>query len=228
MSWSPLWISLQTAMTTIFIVFFMGVLTAWWVVKQKNEKVKILTDGILTLPLVLPPTVVGFLLLYLLGNNRILGRFFIEKLGVQIAFTWLATVITAVVVSFPLMYRTAKGALEQVDEGLWLAGRSLGMSEWRILWRIILPNALPGLVAGGVLAFARALGEFGATAMLAGNILGKTRTLPLAIYSEVAGGDMEAAGWYASVIIVLCFLMIICLNLYLHRCRKRENRRNHA
>lgn len=228
MNWSPLWISLQTAITTIFIVFFIGVLTAWWVVKQKSEAVKIFADGILTLPLVLPPTVVGFLLLYILGNNRVVGRFFIEQLGVQIAFTWFATVITATVVAFPLMYRAAKGALEQVDEGLWLAGRSLAMPEWRIFWRIILPNALPGLVSGGVLAFARALGEFGATAMLAGNILGRTRTLPLAIYSEVAAGDMEAAGGYAFVIIVICFAMIIALNLYLYKVRKKENRRNHA
>ena len=225
-NWSPFWISLQTAITTIIIVFFLGVLAAWWIIRQKNESLKILADGILTLPLVLPPTVVGFLLLFLLGNNRVVGRFFIEHLGVQIAFTWQATVITATVVSFPLMYRSARAALEQIDHGLWLAGRSLGMPEWMIFWRIILPNALPGLISGGVLAFARALGEFGATAMLAGNILGRTRTLPLAIYSEVAGGDMETAGYYAIVIIVLCFSMVILLNWYLYRCRKRENRRN--
>ena len=223
-NWSPLWISLQTAITTIIIVFFLGTLTAWWVLQQKSEVVKIIADGIFTLPLVLPPTVVGFLLLYILGSNRLVGRFFVEQFGLQIAFTWIATVITATVVSFPLMYKSAKAALEQIDSDLWLAGRSLGMTDWMIFWRIILPNALPGLVSGGVLSFARALGEFGATAMLAGNILGRTRTLPLAIYSEVAGGDMESAGWYASVIIVICFIMIIALNWYLHKCRKREHR----
>lgn len=223
-NWSPLWISLQTAITTIIIVFFLGTLTAWWVLQQKSEVVKIIADGIFTLPLVLPPTVVGFLLLYILGTNRLVGRFFVEQFGLQIAFTWIATVITATVVSFPLMYKSAKAALEQIDPGLWLTGRSLGMTDWMIFWRIILPNALPGLVSGGVLSFARALGEFGATAMLAGNILGRTRTLPLAIYSEVAGGDMESAGWYASVIIVICFIMIIALNWYLHKCRKREHR----
>ena len=223
-NWSPLWISLQTAITTIIIVFFLGTLTAWWVLQQKSEVVKIIADGIFTLPLVLPPTVVGFLLLYILGSNRLVGRFFVEQFGLQIAFTWIATVITATVVSFPLMYKSAKAALEQIDPSLWLAGRSLGMADWMIFWRIILPNALPGLVSGGVLSFARALGEFGATAMLAGNILGRTRTLPLAIYSEVAGGDMESAGWYASVIIVICFIMIIALNWYLHKCRKREHR----
>ena len=223
-NWSPLWISLQTAITTIIIVFFLGTLTAWWVLQQKSEVVKIIADGIFTLPLVLPPTVVGFLLLYILGSKRLVGRFFVEQFGLQIAFTWIATVITATVVSFPLMYKSAKAALEQIDPGLWLAGRSLGMTDWMIFWRIILPNALPGLVSGGVLSFARALGEFGATAMLAGNILGRTRTLPLAIYSEVAGGDMESAGWYASVIIVICFIMIIALNWYLHKCRQREHR----
>lgn len=223
-NWSPLWISLQTAITTIIIVSVLGVFTAWWIIRQKNEAVKILADGIFTLPLVLPPTVVGFLLLFLFGNNRLIGRFFIEQLGTQIAFTWTATVITATVIAFPLMYRAAKGALEQVDNGLWLAGRSLGMSEWRIFWRIILPNALPGLIAGGVLSFARALGEFGATVMLAGNIMGRTRTLPLAIYSEVAGGDMETAGYYATAIILICFVMIAALNIYLYKCKKRENR----
>lgn len=222
--WSPLWISLQTAVTTIIIVFFLGVLAAWWVIRQKNEALKIFVEGIFTLPLVLPPTVVGFVLLMLLGNNRLLGRFFVEQLGVQLAFTWLATVITATVMSFPLMYKSAKAALEQVDSGLWLAGRSLGMSEGLLFRRIILPNALPGLIAGGILAFARALGEFGATAMLAGNIIGKTRTLPLAIYSEVVGGDMESAGWYALVVILLCFFMLVTLNVYLYKCRKRENR----
>ena len=223
-NWSPLWISLQTAITTIIIVFFLGTLTAWWVLQQKSEVVKIIADGIFTLPLVLPPTVVGFLLLYILGSNRLVGRFFVEQFGLQIAFTWIATVITATVVSFPLMYKSAKAALDQIDPSLWLTGRSLGMTDWMIFWRIILPNALPGLVSGGVLSFARALGEFGATAMLAGNILGRTRTLPLAIYSEVAGGDMESAGWYASVIIVICFIMIITLNWYLHKCRQREHR----
>ena len=222
--WSPLWISLQTAVTTIIIVFFLGVLAAWWVIRQKNEALKIFVEGIFTLPLVLPPTVVGFVLLMLLGNNRLVGRFFVEQLGVQLAFTWLATVITATVMSFPLMYKSAKAALEQVDSGLWLAGRSLGMSEGLLFRRIILPNALSGLIAGGILAFARALGEFGATAMLAGNIMGKTRTLPLAIYSEVVGGDMESAGWYALVVILLCFFMLVTLNVYLYKCRKRENR----
>lgn len=112
-NWSPLWISLQTAIVTIMIVSVLGVFTAWWIIRQKNEAVKIIADGIFTLPLVLPPTVVGFLLLFTLGNNRLIGRFFVEKLGVQIAFTWTATVITASVVAFPLMYRAAKGALSQ-------------------------------------------------------------------------------------------------------------------
>ena len=190
---SPLWISLETAAATIAIVFFFGVLAAWWVERMHSESAKILIDGLFTLPMVLPPTVAGFFLLVIFGNNRLVGRFFIDTFGVQIAFNWIATVLAAGVISFPLMYRSARGALVQVDKGIMEAGRSLGMTEWRIFWRLHLPNALPGIIAGGLLAFARGLGEFGATAMLAGNIAGKTRTLPLAVYSAVAAGDFDSA-----------------------------------
>lgn len=218
---SPLWISLETAAATIAIVFVLGVVAAWWVERLSSEKAKILIDGIFTLPMVLPPTVAGFFLLVIFGNNRLVGRFFIDRFGVQIAFSWLATVLAAAVISFPLMYRSARGALMQVDKGIMEAGRSLGMTEWRIFWRLHLPNAFPGIIAGGLLAFARGLGEFGATAMLAGNIAGKTRTLPLAVYSAVAAGDFDSAGVYVLIIVTICLAVVIGLNYYQHYMKKR-------
>ncbi len=222
LDFSPVWISLQTAAATMVIVFFAGILTAWWVVSRKNEATKIIADGVLTVPLVLPPTVAGFFLLYLFGNNRILGSFFIENFGVQIAFSWLATVLAAAVIAFPLMYRSARAAFEQVDVELLQAGRTLGMSEKSIFLWVLLPNALPGIVSGGVLSFARGLGEFGATAMIAGNIAGKTRTLPLAVYSSVAAGEMDTAFVYVAIILAVCLLMVIGMNWYLYRCKKQQ------
>ena len=219
---SPIWISLKTAIVTIFLVFFLGVLAAWWVVRRKNEVSKIFVDGILSLPLVLPPTVTGFFLLYVFGNNRAVGQFFSQQLGVQIAFSWVATVLAAAVISFPLMYRSARGAFEQVDVELLQAGRTLGMSEWSIFRKVLLPNALPGIISGGVLAFARGLGEFGATAMIAGNIAGKTRTLPLAVYSSVVSGEMGEAAYYVAIVVALCLVMVVGLNWYLYLCKKRQ------
>ena len=219
---SPIWISLKTAIVTILIVFFLGILAAWWVVRRKNEVSKIFVDGILSLPLVLPPTVTGFFLLYVFGNNRAVGQFFSQELSVQIAFSWVATVLAAAVISFPLMYRSARGAFEQVDVELLQAGRTLGMSEWSIFRKVLLPNALPGIISGGVLAFARGLGEFGATAMIAGNIAGKTRTLPLAVYSSVVSGEMGEAAYYVAIVVALCLVMVVGLNWYLYLCKKRQ------
>ena len=219
---SPTWISLKTAIVTIAIVFFLGILAAWWVVRRENELSKIFVDGILSLPLVLPPTVTGFFLLYVFGNNRVVGQFFNQQFGVQIAFSWVATVLAAAVISFPLMYRSARGAFEQVDVELLQAGRTLGMSEWSIFRKVLLPNALPGIVSGGVLAFARGLGEFGATAMIAGNIAGKTRTLPLAVYSSVVSGEMSEAAYYVAIVVVICLAMVVGLNWYLYLCKKRQ------
>ena len=204
MDYSPIWISLKTASVSIVITFFLGILVAKWVVNIRHEKLKMILDGILTLPMVLPPTVVGFFLLYLFGVRRPVGMF----------FSWSATVIAAVVISFPLMYRSARGAFEQVDQNLIYAARTLGMREGKIFWRVIMPMALPGVASGGVLAFARGLGEFGATAMIAGNIAGQTRTLPLAIYSEVAAGNMEGAYDYVLIIVCISLLVIFCLNWF--------------
>lgn len=212
MDFSPILISLKTAGAAIFITFFLGIAAAKGVIAIRKEKIRMLLDGILTLPLVLPPTVAGFFLLYLFGVRRPIGQFFLEYFGVKIAFSWAATVLAAVVISFPLMYRSARGAFEQVDENLIYAGQTLGLSEWTIFWRITMPGALPGILSGGVLAFTRGLGEFGATAMIAGNIAGKTRTLPLAIYSEVAAGNMEGAGVYVWIIVAMSLLIVGVMN----------------
>lgn len=220
--WSPLWISLHTAAATITIVFFIGVIIAWWVERLQSQSLKIFADAVITLPMVLPPTVAGFFLLYFFGNNRFLGQLIYQLTGIKIAFSWLATVLAAAVISLPLMYRSARGALSQVDKGMLEAARSLGMTEWRIFWRIHLPNALPGIIAGGLLAFARGLGEFGATAMIAGNIAGRTRTLPLAVYSAVAAGNWDAAGWYVAVIVGICLLVVIGLNVYLYKTKQQQ------
>lgn len=220
--WSPLWISLRTAAATIVIVFFIGVIIAWWVERLQSQSLKIFADAVITLPMVLPPTVAGFFFLYFFGNNRFLGQLIYQMTGIKIAFSWLATVLAAAVISLPLMYRSARGALSQVDKGMLEAARSLGMAEWRIFWRIHLPNALPGIIAGGLLAFARGLGEFGATAMIAGNIAGRTRTLPLAVYSAVAAGDWDAAGWYVAVIVGICLLVVIGLNVYLYKTKQQQ------
>lgn len=208
----PVIISLKTAGVSIAVTFFLGILAAWMVISMKNDWWKGVVDALFTLPLVLPPTVAGFFLLYLFGVKRPLGRFFIDYFGVKIVFSWGATVIAAVVMSFPLMYRSARGAFEQVDPDLCSAARTLGMSEWAIFRRIIFANAHPGIVSGGVLAFARGMGEFGATAMLAGNIAGKTRTLPMAVYSEVAAGNMDQAYSYVLVITAIAFFSVILIN----------------
>lgn len=220
MELSPILISMRTASVAIALTFLLGLFVARWIVRMKSEKAKMILDGILTLPLVLPPTVVGFFLLIVFGVNRPIGRFLLDFLGVKIVFSWEATVIAAVVISFPLMYRSARGAFEQVDQNLILAARTLGMSEKRIFWKIVLPLALPGVASGTILAFARGLGEFGATAMIAGNIAGVTRTLPLAIYSEVAAGNMQSAAYYVIVVLAISFVVVVSTNYFTIRERK--------
>ena len=211
---SPLIISLRTATLSIIVTFFLGVAAAQLVYRLKSKTMKTILDGLFTLPLVLPPTVAGFFLLYIFGMRRPIGKFFIEYFAVKVAFSWGATVLAAVVISFPLMYRSARGAFEQVDPDVLSAGRTIGMSEWKIFWKVRLPIAWPGVISGAVLAFARGLGEFGATAMIAGNIKGKTRTLPLAVYSAVASGNMKEAGKYVAVLVCISFIVVICMNYF--------------
>lgn len=224
MDLSPVLISLKTASLAIAITFLLGIAAAKGVSIVKNTAGRMVLDVILTLPLVLPPTVAGFYLLYIWGVNRPLGKFLLEFFGIKVPFSWEATVIAAVVISFPLMYRSARGAFEQVPSNLLDAARTLGMSEGQIFWKILLPNARPGLVSGGVLAFARGLGEFGATAMIAGNISGRTRTLPLAVYSEVAAGNMDKAYQYVLILVVISFITVLLINYFTElQYRYRKN-----
>ncbi|ELS00741.1 molybdate ABC transporter, permease protein [Xenococcus sp. PCC 7305] len=206
----PIWISLKTATTATIITFFFGIIAAWWMLNYQGKS-KGLIEGALTAPLVLPPTVVGFLLLLILGKNGFIGQL-LDNFGITVIFSWYATVIASTVVAFPLMYKTALGAFRQIDSNLLACARTLGASEWTVFWRIILPLAKPGLIAGTLLAFARALGEFGATLMLAGSIPGRTETIPIAIFFAVEGGEMDRA--LLLVIIMLAISLGVIMATY--------------
>jgi molybdate transport system permease protein len=210
---SPLVISLATTCTATAATFFIGMFAARKM-QDVRGSLRAWIDGVLTLPLVLPPTVVGFFLLLMLGRRSLIGHA-LEQIGITVVFSWPATVIAATVVAFPLMYRTTLGAFEQVNPTLLEAARTLGASEWTVFRRVLLPLAAPGVIAGTVLSFARAMGEFGATLMLAGNIPGRTQTMPIAIFSAVESGDMRVAVLWVSLIVVLSLAIIRLLNLQL-------------
>ncbi|HEY9822683.1 MAG TPA: molybdate ABC transporter permease subunit, partial [Candidatus Sericytochromatia bacterium] len=209
---SPLWISLKTALIATFFTFFIGIAAAYWILGYQG-KWKSLIEGIFVSPLILPPTVVGFLLLLLFGKNGLLGKLLLP-LNFSVVFTWYGAVLAATVVAFPLMYKTALGAFEQIDGNLLRVARTLGASEWTIFWRITLPLAMPGILAGTTLAFARALGEFGATLMLAGNIPGQTQTIPMAIYFAVEAGAMNEAWVWSMVIMGISLTAIVAANFW--------------
>lgn len=209
---SPLWISLKTAFAATVITFFIGIAAARWMAGYRGN-LRGLIDGLFNLPLVLPPTVVGFFLLLLFGRYGPVGRL-LFKLGTTLIFTWPATVIAASVVAFPLMYKTSRGAFEQIDNTLVNAARTLGVSEWRIFWKILLPLAWPGIAAATVLTFARSLGEFGATLMIAGNIPGKTQTLPVAVFFAAEGGDMDKALLWVLLIVGISLTVILLMNYW--------------
>ena len=211
-NWSPLWISLKTGAVSTVIAFFLGVFCARKIMKLKPGA-KAVLDGILTMPLVLPPTVAGFCLLLIFSLKRPFGSFLLEKFDIKVVQTWTGCVIAAAVIAFPLMYRNARAACENVVLNLIYAGRTLGMSEGRIFWKVIMPAAGPGIASGTVLAFARAIGEYGATSMLAGNILGKTRTVSVAIATETAAGNFDIAGFWVVVIILLSFVVVAAINI---------------
>ena len=172
-----------------------------------------LIDGVFTLPLILPPTVIGFFLLLICGKNGFVGKIFM-RFNKNIIFSWSATVIAATVVAFPMMYRTCRSAFEQIDKNMISAARTLGLSETKIFFKIAIPLAWPGIIGGLVLSFARALGEFGATLMIAGNIPGKTQTMPVAIFFAVEGGDMNKAMLWVLIIVAISFIMIFLLNYW--------------
>ncbi|HEY5563138.1 MAG TPA: molybdate ABC transporter permease subunit [Clostridiaceae bacterium] len=204
---SPLWISIKTAFTATFIVFFLGIAVAWFMSRYKG-KIRGLLDAIFTLPLVLPPTVVGFILLIIIGKNSPIGKG-LSHIGINIIFTWSATVIAATIVAFPLMYRTCLGAFGQIDINMLNAARTLGVSEWKLFWKVAVPLAWPGIASGTTLSFARALGEFGATLMVAGSIPGKTQTIPIAIYFAVESGENNAAIMWVSFIFIISLVVMV-------------------
>ena len=211
-NWSPLFISLKTGFVATIIAFFMGIFAASKVMRV-NQRVKWVLEGIFTLPLVLPPTVAGFFLLLLFSLKRPFGQYLYENFDIKLVQTWPGCVVAACVIAFPLMYRNTRAAFEQVDTQLIYAARTLGMSETKIFWKVIIPLAGPGIASGTILAFARALGEYGATSMLAGNILGKTRTIAVAIAAEVAAGNYDRAGFWVVIIMILSFAVIFLMNV---------------
>ncbi|HXO04429.1 MAG TPA: molybdate ABC transporter permease subunit [Candidatus Sulfotelmatobacter sp.] len=206
MDLSPLWISLATSVTATAITFVVGLAAAVWRERYTGAAMAVV-DGIFLLPLVLPPTVVGFLLLLLFGRHGPFGKLLL-RFGATIVFSWPATVIAAAVVAFPLMYLTSRAALEQVEPELLQAARTLGASDWRVFREIALPLAWPGVLAGTILSFARALGEFGATLMIAGNIPGRTETIPIAIYFAVEADEMQRAFTWCAIDIVISLALL--------------------
>lgn len=209
----PVYLSLRVAIISLSFVFALGILVAW-IMARRQFPAKTALEAFITLPLVLPPVVTGFVLLLLIGKSGPIGRVLTEYFHTQIIFTPAAAVLAAVVIAFPLMYQSAKAAFASIDPHLEDTARTLGAGELRIFFTITLPLALPGLVAGAVLSFARALGEFGATIMIAGNIPGKTQTIPLAIYFAAEGNDLQKAGIYVVIISLITFGAIYWLNTW--------------
>jgi len=218
---SPAWISIKVTLTATAIVFFLGLMIAW-LMSNYNGRWKGLIDGILTLPLVLPPTVAGFGILLLIGKNGPIGNF-LEIFGVNIIFSWYAAVIAAIVVAFPLMYKTTMGAFQQIDPNILSAARTLGASEVKVFWQVAVPVARPGIAAATALTFARCLGEFGATLMVAGSIPGKTETIPIAIYFATQGGEMQVALVWVLIIFAIS-LTVLVINNYWESHKKNQQR----
>ncbi|MCR5784023.1 MAG: molybdate ABC transporter permease subunit [Eubacterium sp.] len=212
LDYSPLFISLKTGIVATIISFFLGLFAARKVVKA-SPKVKAVADGILTLPMVLPPTVAGFFLLLIFSKRRPLGEFLFNEMGIKVVQTWLGCIIAATVIAFPLMYRNARAAFEQIDVNLIYAGRTLGMSDFKIFWRVVVPSAGPGIASGTILTFARALGEYGATSMLAGNIPHKTATISQKIAMVIQDGDYLTAGIWVAIVMIIAFIIIVIMNL---------------
>ena len=218
MDWYPLYNSLRIALISSVIVFFAGIFAAYYIARL-NRAVKGVLDVILTLPLVLPPTVVGYFLLLLLGNRRPFGMWFLEQFGVRLVMTWYSGIFAAVVVAFPLMYRTARGAFESFDETLAYSGQTLGLSNTYIFWRIRLPVCRQGIMAGAVLAFARALGEYGATSMLAGYTPGKTATISTTVY-QLWRTDNEALAFrWVMVNMAISAVVLLTVNMLERKSR---------
>ena len=211
LDWSPLWISLKTGIVATVLSFFLGIFAARRSIR-KGPGARSVLDGILTLPMVLPPTATGFFLLLFFSKRRPFGSFLYQQFGLKVVQSWLGCIIAATVIAFPLMYRNARAAFEQMDVNLVYAGRTLGMSETKIFWKVVMPVSGPGIIAGTVLTFARALGEYGATSMLAGNIPGKTATVSQRIAMVIQDGDYLTAGIWVAVVLLIAFAVIFLMN----------------
>ena len=215
----PLWNSLRIAGISTVIIFFVGVFAAYYIAKAPRV-VKGVLDVVLTLPLVLPPTVVGYLLLRVLGPKRIIGAWVLSVFGIRLTMTWWSAIFATTVVIFPLMYRTARGAFESFDETLAWSGKSIGLSNSYIFWRIRMPNCRQGILAGTVLAFARALGEYGATSMIAGYTPGRTATISTTVYQLWRTNDDGLAFKWVMVNLAISFVVLLAVNLL----EKRQGR----
>lgn len=211
--WQPVILSIKVAFMSLIFVAIFGLAFAYGM-RRWEFPGKAAAEAAFALPLVLPPVVTGFLLLILIGKQGPIGRLLGEYFHTQIIFTPYAAILAGAVVAFPLMYQSTKAAFQSIDPKLEDAARTLGAGEWRVFWTITVPLAWPGLVSGLVLSFARALGEFGATIMVAGNIPGKTQTIPLAIYFAAEANDLTVAGLYVLIISLITFFMILWLNMW--------------
>ncbi|MDN0033488.1 molybdate ABC transporter permease subunit [Oscillibacter valericigenes] len=218
MDWYPLYNSLRISAISTVAVFFLGLLAAYYIARLPRL-VKGVLDVVLTLPLVLPPTVVGYLLLRLLGPNRVVGGWFLAHFDTKLVMTWWSAIFATVVVAFPLMYRTARGAFESFDETLADAGRTLGLSNSYIFWRVRMPYCKQGILAGTVLAFARALGEYGATSMIAGYTPGRTATISTTVYQLWRTGDDAGATRWVLVNLAISAVVLLAVNLLESRQR---------
>ena len=213
LDYSPLWISLKTGVVATVLCFFLGIWAARGVMRM-GKRAKAVVDGLLTLPMVLPPTVAGFFLLLIFSLRRPIGTFLYATFSIKVVQSWLGCILAASVIALPLMYRNARAAFEQVDIELIYAARTLGMSERKIFWRVALPSAGPGVVSGTILTFARALGEYGATSMLAGNIAGKTGTISQRIAMVIQNGDYLTAGLWVAIILLISFGIVVVMNIF--------------
>jgi molybdate transport system permease protein len=204
----PLWLTLKVASLATLLAFASGVSIAWFVARRKLWGKEVI-DAILTLPLVLPPTVLGYYLILLVGRKGLVGQWLDAHFDFSLMFTWQGAVIAAAVVSFPLVFKSARAAYEGVEPNLENAGRTLGLSEPAVFVRITFPLAWRGILAGTLLGFARAMGEFGATLMVAGNLPGRTQTLSLAIYDAVQSGNDDLANLYVVITSVVCIVILV-------------------
>lgn len=217
----PIWTTLKTSVTAIIFTFIIGLLLVRLVRTIKIRWIRILIDSIFTLPLVLPPTVIGYFLLKILGVNSFIGKLFLNVFDFRIVFSWESTVIAAVILSLPMMYRSTLGVFEQIDENLIFAAKTLGFSERKIFWKVIVPNSIPGIASATILSFARGMGEYGATSMIAGNILGETRTIPVAVAVSTSAGQDEQATLYVLIIFVMAMVLISIMNIITYKISKK-------